>query len=299
MKIDIFKNLNSFLQKHNTLPNILRNTLGNMLPNRGKGEIMGEFEGRVIVVTGAAKPDGIGAKTCQVFKEKESNCKIVVLDILDNRAKEWMSEYEDALFIHTDVSKKSDVENAKKIVLDKYGKIDVLVCGSAYQGPGSLPLEDLSEESWKACIDVNLTGTFFCCQVFGKEMLDKGGNIINIASLGGVNPIFISGSYSPSKAGVIMLSKQLAGEWGPRKVRVNVVAPGHTYTDINRERIDKPGAREKRNAMTPLGRVGEPIDQANAIYFLSTDEASYITGSVLLVDGGMTINTLAPLMTAF
>lgn len=130
-------------------------------------------------------------------------------------------------------------------------------------------------------------------------MLDKGGNIINIASLGGVNPIFISGSYSPSKAGVIMLSKQLAGEWGPRKVRVNVVAPGHTYTDINRERIDKPGAREKRNAMTPLGRVGEPLDQANAIYFLSTDEASYITGSVLLVDGGMTINTLAPLMTAF
>ena len=96
-----------------------------------------------------------------------------------------------------------------------------------------------------------------------------------------------------------MLSKQLAGEWGPRKVRVNVVAPGHTYTDINRERIDKPGAREKRNAMTPLGRVGEPIDQANAIYFLSTDEASYITGSVLLVDGGITINTLAPLMTAF
>ena len=86
---------------------------------------------------------------------------------------------------------------------------------------------------------------------------------------------------------------------GPRKVRVNVVAPGHTYTDINRERIDKPGAREKRNAMTPLRRVGEPVDQANAIYFLSSDEADYITGAVLVVDGGMTVNTLAPLMSAF
>lgn len=260
---------------------------------------MDNNESRVIVVTGAAKLDGIGAKTCQVFKEKEPDCKIVVLDVLEDRAREWMSSVDDSLFIRADVSNKADVENAKKIVMDKYGRVDVLVCGSAYQGPGSLPLEDLSEDSWRACIDVNLTGTFFCCQAFGREMLDKGGCIINIASLGGVNPIFISGSYSPSKAGVIMLSKQLAGEWGPRKVRVNVVAPGHTYTDINRERIDKPGAREKRNAMTPLGRVGEPIDQANAIYFLSTDEASYITGSVLLVDGGMTINTLAPLMTAF
>lgn len=263
------------------------------------GQAMGKDNGRVVVITGASKPDGIGAKTCQVFATKEPDTQIVILDVLDDRAQEWINDYENISFIHTDVSNKKEVDRAKDIVIEKFGKIDVLVCGAAYQGAGSLPLETLTEESWKACIDVNLTGTFFCCQVFGKEMLDKGGNIINIASLGGVNPIFISGSYSPSKAGVIMLSKQLAGEWGSKKVRVNVVAPGHTYTDINRERIDKPGAREKRNAMTPLGRVGEPIDQANAIYFLSSSEASYITGSVLLVDGGMTINTLAPLMTAF
>lgn len=254
---------------------------------------------RVIVVTGAAKPDGIGAKTCMTFLEKEPNCQIVVLDILEERFNEWAAGLDNVIFIHTDVSIKQDVVNARDAVIDRFGHIDVLVCGSAYQGPGSLPLDELSEESWRACIDVNLTGTFFCCQVLGGEMLDRGGAIINIASLGGVNPIFISGSYSPSKAGVIMLSKQLAGEWGPRKVRVNVVAPGHTYTDINRERIDKPGAREKRNAMTPLGRVGVPEDQANAIYFLASHEADYVTGSVLLVDGGMTINTLAPLMTAF
>lgn len=255
--------------------------------------------GRVIVITGAAKNDGIGAKTCQLFIEKEPDCQIVVLDILDERAAEWMKDYKNITYIHTDVSKKREVSTAKDKVMELFGKVDVLVCGAAYQGAGSLPLESLTEESWKACIEVNLNGTFFCCQEFGKEMFNKGGNIVNIASLGGVNPIFISGSYSPSKAGIIMLSKQLAGEWGAHKVRVNVVAPGHTYTDINRERIDKPGAREKRNAMTPLGRIGEPIDQANAIYFLASEEASYITGSVLLVDGGMTINTLAPLMTAF
>ena len=260
---------------------------------------MAESTGRVIVVTGASKPDGIGAKTCQTFIEKEPDCQIVVLDILDDRVKEWAEPYDNVTYIHTDVSDKASVVAAKDQVMEKFGKVDVLVCGSAYQGAGSLPLESLSEESWRACIDVNLTGTFFCCQVFGGEMLDKGGNIVNIASLGGVNPIFISGSYSPSKAGIIMLSKQLAGEWGSRKVRVNVCAPGHTYSDINRARIDKPGAREKRNAMTPLGRVGTPTDQANAIYFLASDEADYITGSVLLVDGGMTINTLAPLMTAF
>lgn len=256
-------------------------------------------EGRVVVVTGAAKPDGIGARTCQTFIQREPDCQIVVLDVLDDRAQEWMPEYGNAAFIHADVASKEDVIAAKNQVIDRFGKVDVLVCGAAYQGPGSLPLESLSEESWKACIDVNLHGTFFCCQAFGGAMLDKGGAIVNISSMGGVNPIFVSGSYSPSKAGVIMLSKQLAGEWGPRKVRVNVVAPGHTYTDINRERIDKPGAREKRNAMTPLGRVGETSDQAQAVYFLASDDADYITGSVLVVDGGMTVNTLAPLMTAF
>ncbi len=260
---------------------------------------MSTAEGRVIVVTGAAKPDGIGAKTCLTFIEKEPDCQVVVLDVLDDRVQEWAAGYENVTFIHTDVSNKQDVVSAKDQVINKFGKVDVLVCDAAYQGRGSLPLETLSEESWRACIDVNLTGTFFCCQAFGGTMLDKGGAIVNIASIGGVNPIFISGSYSPSKAGIVMLSKQLAGEWGPRKVRVNVVAPGHTYTDINRERIDKPGAREKRNAMTPLGRVGEPTDQANAVYFLASNEADYITGSVLLVDGGLTINTLAPLMTAF
>ena len=260
---------------------------------------MNTTEGRVIVVTGAAKPDGIGAKTCLTFIEKEPDCQIVVLDVLDDRVGEWASERENVTFIHADVANREDVVAAKKRVIDQFGKVDVLVCGAAYQGPGSLPLESLSEESWKACIDVNLNGTFFCCQAFGGAMLDRGGSIVNISSMGGVNPIFISGSYSPSKAGVIMLSKQLAGEWGPHKVRVNAVAPGHTYTDINRERIDKPGAREKRNAMTPLGRVGEPVDQANAVYFLASDEADYITGSVLLVDGGMTVNTLAPLMSAF
>lgn len=266
---------------------------------KSKGAKIGELEGRVIVVTGASKPDGIGAKACQLFIEREPDCQIVVLDILEDRVQEWASAHENVTSIRTDVSNKESVVSAKNQVIERFGKVDALVCGAAYQGPGSLPLESLSAESWKACVDVNLNGTFFCCQAFGREMLDKGGSIVNISSMGGLNPIFLSGSYSPSKAGVIMLSKQLAGEWGPRKVRVNVVAPGHTYTDINRERIDKPGAREKRNAMTPLRRVGEPVDQANAIYFLSSDEADYITGAVLVVDGGMTVNTLAPLMSAF
>lgn len=261
--------------------------------------IPAEESSRVIVITGAAKPDGIGAKTCQTFLEKEPDCKVFVLDRHKDRFNEWASDKENVFFLHTDVSQKQDIIAARDAIIEQYGHIDVLVCGAAYQGAGSLPLADLSEESWKAGIDVNLTGTFFCCQVLGGTMLDHGGAIVNIASMGGINPIFISGSYSPSKAGVVMLSKQLAGEWGPHKVRVNVVAPGHTYTDINRERIDKPGAREKRNAMTPLGRVGTPTDQANAIYFLASDEANYITGSVLLVDGGITINTLAPLMAAF
>ncbi len=260
---------------------------------------MSEHEGRVIVITGAAKPDGIGAKTAQTFIENEPDCQVVVLDILDERVKEWADDYDNVTFIHTDVADKAQVVAAKEAVMEKFGKVDVLVCDAAYQGPGSLPLATLSEESWRACIDVNLTGTFFCCQAFGVEMFDRGGAIVNLSSMGGVAPIFISGSYSPSKAGVIMLSQQLAGEWGSHKVRVNVVAPGHTYTDINRERIDKPGAREKRNAMTPLGRVGKTEDQANAIYFLASDKADYITGSVLLVDGGMTISAMAPLMTAF
>lgn len=258
-----------------------------------------EREGRVVVITGAANSNGICSKTCRTFIEREPECQIVVLDILDDRANEWISEYDNVSYFHTDVSKKTEVLKAKAYVIEKYGKVDVLVCGAAWQDHGSLPIESLSEESWKGCIETNLNGTFFCCQAFGPEMFDRGGSIVNIASMGGINPIFLSGSYSPSKAGIISLSQMLAGEWGPHKVRVNVVAPGQTYTSINSYRIDKPGAREKRNQMTPLRRIGEPIDQANAIYFLASDEADYITGSVLVVDGGMTINTLACLMSAF
>lgn len=122
---------------------------------------MGELEGRVIVVTGASKPDGIGAKACQLFIEREPDCQIVVLDILEDRVQEWASAHENVTSIRTDVSNKESVVSAKNQVIERFGKVDALVCGAAYQGPGSLPLESLSAESWKACVDVNLNGTFF------------------------------------------------------------------------------------------------------------------------------------------
>jgi NAD(P)-dependent dehydrogenase (short-subunit alcohol dehydrogenase family) len=166
------------------------------------------------------------------------------------------------------------------------GGVDVLVNNAIAPVPRSHP-EDLELERWEHSLRVNLTGYFLCAQVFGRQMRALGrGSLIHVSSIAGSHAQGHSGAYSVSKAGVIMLSQQLANEWGPHGIRSNVVSPGMVITPMSQAFYDTPGVTERRSAVVPMRRVGMPQDMADAILFLASDRASYVNGDEIMVDGG-------------
>jgi NAD(P)-dependent dehydrogenase (short-subunit alcohol dehydrogenase family) len=171
----------------------------------------------------------------------------------------------------------------------------VLVNTAALLRPGALDTLSLAE--WNAVLSVNLTGYFLCAQIFGRQMREAGrGSLIHVASIAGSHAQGRSGAYSVSKAGVVMLSRQLASEWGPQGIRSNVVSPGMVITPMSQAFYDTPGVNERRSAVTPLRRVGMPQDIADAVLFLASDRSSYVNGDEITVDGGYvrTVMNLIP-----
>jgi NAD(P)-dependent dehydrogenase (short-subunit alcohol dehydrogenase family) len=153
--------------------------------------------------------------------------------------------------------------------------------------PGAL--ETLSADDWQITMGVNLNGCLFCAQSFGRQMLERRrGAIIHIASIAGSHAQGFSGAYSVSKAGIIMLSRQLATEWGPRGIRSNVVSPGMIRTPLSEAFYLHQDVLERRSRMTPIGRVGQPEDIANTVTYLASDRASYVSGEEITVDGAYT-----------
>ena len=145
----------------------------------------------------------------------------------------------------------------------------------------------LSLAEWNAVLSVNLTGYFLCAQIFGRQMRTHGrGSLVHVSSIAGSHAQGQSGAYSVSKAGVIMLSQQLANEWGPHGIRSNVVSPGLVITPMSQSFYDTPGVTERRKAVVPMRRIGMPQDIADAILFLASDRSSYVNGDEITVDGG-------------
>ena len=182
----------------------------------------------------------------------------------------------------------SDVESitaASQEIEKALGSCQVLVNTAAVLRPGGLDTLSLAE--WNAVLSVNLTGYFLCAQVFGRQMRKAGrGSLVHVASISGSHAQGQSGAYSVSKAGVIMLSRQLAGEWGPQGIRSNVVSPGMVITPMSQSFYDTPGVTERRTAVVPSRRIGMPQDIADAILFLASDRSSYVNGDEITVDGG-------------
>lgn len=192
---------------------------------------------------------------------------------------------ETVLALTCDVSSETSVHEAAKRSLAEAGPCNVLVNNAGLLRPGSLDTLPLAD--WNALLSINLNGYLLCSQAFGQQMRGKGGGaIVHIASISGSHPQARSGAYSVSKAGVLMLSRQLATEWAADGIRSNVVSPGLVETPMSREFYATPQIREKRSAAVPAGRIGAPQDIADAVLFLASRRASYVTGEEIIVDGG-------------
>lgn len=249
---------------------------------------MARFSGKVVVVTGGAR--GIGAKTVEMLVAEGGKALIADTNAaLGRKLADRLSP--SAQFLEIDVSNPASCRTAVETVVQEFGGLDGLVNSAIQMAPG--PLKDLSLEDWNTVVSVGLTGTFLMSQAAGRWMIDNGrrGSIVNISSIGGIAPYAMAGAYSTVKAAVIMLSKHLGLEWAPKGVRVNVVCPGHIETPLT-SYLQDPEIKRGRSEVTPLKRVGQPIDVANAILFLLSDQADYITATALGIDGGLAVSVM-------
>ncbi|MBM7659601.1 NAD(P)-dependent dehydrogenase (short-subunit alcohol dehydrogenase family) [Bacillus mesophilus] len=244
------------------------------------------LKGKVSIVTGGAS--GIGRATALTFAREGSH--IVLSDINEKKGAETLEDVKnlgaEAIFVKTDVSKEEDMKQLMNEAVTAFGGIDILF-NNAGVGNENVRLADLSVEEWDRVVDINLKGVFLGMKFVIPEMIKRGGgSIINTSSLLGFKGKKYLAPYNASKGGVILLTQNAAVEYGTKGIRVNAVAPGVIDTAIvDNWREDERvwNAVTKSNA---LGRVGSPNEVANAVLFLASDEASYITGTSILVDGG-------------
>jgi NAD(P)-dependent dehydrogenase (short-subunit alcohol dehydrogenase family) len=245
------------------------------------------LSGRVAVVTGGG--GGIGRATAVSFAK--AGARVAVLDRDEKGLETTRSELRtigaEPVVAPCDTTDAASVAAAAEAVQKSLGPCSILVNTAAILRAGALDTLSLAE--WNTTIAVNLTGYFLCAQTFGGQMRKLGrGSLVHIASVAGSNAQGFSGAYSVSKAGVVMLSRQLASEWGPQGIRSNVVSPGLVVTPMSQAFYDTPGVTERRTAVVPMRRIGAPQDMADAILFLASERASYINGDEIIVDGGFT-----------
>ncbi|MBL7081660.1 MAG: 3-oxoacyl-[acyl-carrier-protein] reductase [Candidatus Omnitrophica bacterium] len=239
---------------------------------------------KVALVTGGAQ--GIGRQICLAFAREGAD--IIIGDVNLEQAAKTKQEI-GALGRNVeaetlDVTDYPQVQNTLNKILDKFKKIDILI-NNAGITRDNLILR-MSEAEWEAVINVNLRGTFNCIKAVSRVMVkQRAGKIINIASIIGLIGNIGQANYSASKAGVIALTKTTAKELGPRNINVNAVAPGFIQTQMT-ERLSEE-IKTKMISAIPLGRFGNPADVAGTCLFLASEEANYITGQTIIVDGGM------------
>ncbi|MFC1907468.1 SDR family NAD(P)-dependent oxidoreductase [Chloroflexota bacterium] len=250
---------------------------------------MRKLDKKVAVITGSAR--GIGKQIALTFASEGAN--IVVSDVRTEEMEATAKEIKDlgrkVINVKADVSKKEEVKKLIDTTIDNFNKVDILVNNAGITRQASLL--EMTEDEWDDVLDVNLKGVFLCTQAAAKYMIEKKyGKIISIASVDGLGGTKLrAANYAASKAGVIQLTKSYARELGTYGININAIAPGLVVTDfISTGRTPKQVEQllEERRKLALLGRLGFPQDIANVALFLASDDSSYITGQVIVSDGG-------------
>jgi len=245
------------------------------------------LKGKVAIVTGARR--GIGKGIALAFAKAGADVVVSDIDLKDCEkvAKEIESLGQQALAVKADVTNYEEVDQMVKSTLKKFSKIDILV-----NNAGILiykPFLEITEDVWDKTLDTNLKGYFLCAQRVAKEMIKhKKGKIINIASVAGSVAYPQLAHYCASKGGIIIFTKVMANELATYKINVNSISPGATETPMTQGMLNDPKTREGFIKNIPWGRIGKPEDIANTAVFLASDDADYLTGVNVVVDGGMT-----------
>ena len=249
----------------------------------------GKLDGKVALVTGASS--GIGWETA-VRLGREGAAVGVCYRSDEDGAQEARSAIEKAggraTVIQGDISIEDDASRTVQETLDAFGRVDVLVNNAGMEN--QRPFLEMSLEDWEKVVSVNLTGAFLMSREALRHMVDAGsGVIVNMSSVHERIPWPGFAHYAAAKGGLKLLTETLALEFAGRGVRVNAVAPGAIATPINREKLEDPDLQEKVGRLIPQNRMGEPGDVASCVAFLASDEASYVTGATLFVDGGLSL----------
>lgn len=247
-----------------------------------------KFKDKITLITGAGQ--GIGKAIALAFAKEGSFVAVNDIDI--NKAIEVANEINNssgnAISVKADVSKSNDVQNMVKEIINNFGRIDILVNNAGIQTVA--PFLELTEEEWDEIFKVNLKGTFLCSQMVAKEMIKfEKGKIINISSIHYSIPRFNKAHYDASKAGIEMLTKDMALELAKYKINVNCIAPGAIATPMNEDILNSPVKLAEINTKIPWKRMGKPDDISKVATFLASDDADYITGATICIDGGLSL----------
>lgn len=251
------------------------------------------LENKVVIITGAGS--GIGRETAKLFAKE--GAKVVVTDVDEVAGNETVEDIikileenpdctGDAFFIKLDISNREQTRQVVQEVINRYGEVDVLINNAGVIQDDLIT--KMTEEEWDRVIDIDLKGPFNCSQAVADDMIKRGnGEIINVSSIVGIYGNIGQVNYASAKAGLIGMTKTLAKELGKKGVRVNAVAPGFIYTPMTAKVPEKILGMMKEK--TPLKRLGQPSDVAYTLLFLASNDANFINGAVIPVDGGLLI----------
>lgn len=244
------------------------------------------LEGKVAVIVGGG---GVLAGE-MAHGMADSGASIVVVDInvqnAEARAQAIRETGKKAVAVQSDASCRQDLQRALQTTIENFGRVDILINAAGINS--GTPFFEITDEEWRHILDVDLKSIFLACQIFGKRMIEaqQGGSIINISSIASDPPLSKVFTYSVAKGGINQLTRFLAREWAPHRVRVNAILPGFVPAEQNRKLLT-PERTAQALGHTPMGRFGEPYELVGAAIFLAAERASsYVTGTLLRVDGG-------------